>query len=293
MRCNKCGRPNQPGATVCSNCGHLLSDSGPTYHYGAAVQQKAAEARPTIMVSDHGQVGGQPLPKKTIVQGAGEDPRSAAFTPKSTIVQGFSSDSCPVCHYPMTDNFCPRCGYIVPGSEEDVSQQQTAEQQSSLRKQQDVNLKELKVSCPHCKKEVSASFRYCPHCATPIPQETIDIFNMAGRSAAADETNPKPEIPPHFTLTPLVGQGGTEPDAITMELADGVIVLNRENTAPGNRTITSKEQARISLDEGLWIIENRSEYNSTFVAADRPIELQAGDIILLGDQRFRFNPVTE
>ena len=64
--------------------------------------------------------------------------------------------------------------------------------------------------------------------------------------------------------------------------------LNRENTDPSNQTITSQTQAIVKKDGDKWVITDQSALQSTFVQASRPIELQNGDLILLGDQLFRF-----
>ena len=64
--------------------------------------------------------------------------------------------------------------------------------------------------------------------------------------------------------------------------------LNRENTDPSNQTITSQIQAIVRKEGNKWVISDQSALQSTFVQASRPIELQNGDLILLGDQLFRF-----
>lgn len=66
------------------------------------------------------------------------------------------------------------------------------------------------------------------------------------------------------------------------------IILNRENTEVSNRTITSKEQAEIVFEDGHWYLLDRSELRTTFIQANRKIEIIADDIIVLGDRRFKF-----
>ena len=66
------------------------------------------------------------------------------------------------------------------------------------------------------------------------------------------------------------------------------IELNRDNTDPSNHTITSQVQAIVKKEGNKWMISDQSALHSTFVQASRPIELQNGDLILLGDQVFRF-----
>ena len=66
------------------------------------------------------------------------------------------------------------------------------------------------------------------------------------------------------------------------------VSLTRENTDSKNQTITSQTQAIVKKVDDKWMITDQSALRSTFVQAVRPIELQDGDLILLGDQLFRF-----
>lgn len=77
-------------------------------------------------------------------------------------------------------------------------------------------------------------------------------------------------------------------EPVELDLEDGEVVLTRDNTEPGNPSITSKAQALVSHSDGHWYIENRSEQNTTFVLARNKIELHDGDIILLGNRMFEF-----
>lgn len=90
-----------------------------------------------------------------------------------------------------------------------------------------------------------------------------------------------------FTLTPISEENGMpEGSAITFE--GNETTLNRDNTDPKNQTITSVRQAEVTYEDGKWSIEDKSEYKTTFVQASRKIELQSGDLILLGNQLYRF-----
>ena len=73
-----------------------------------------------------------------------------------------------------------------------------------------------------------------------------------------------------------------------MEYEGKSIILNRENTEVSNRTITSKEQAEIVFEDGHWYLLDRSELRTTFIQANRKIDIIPDDIIVLGDRRFKF-----
>ena len=90
-----------------------------------------------------------------------------------------------------------------------------------------------------------------------------------------------------FTLTPISEESG-EPEGDALSYEGDRVVLNRDNTDPKNSTITSVKQAVVCRKDGKWTIEDHSEYRTTFVQAARGIELQEGDLVLLGNQLYRF-----
>ena len=66
-------------------------------------------------------------------------------------------------------------------------------------------------------------------------------------------------------------------------------MLNRDNTDPGNTTITSQVQAELVFEDGAWYICDKSAQQTTYVHAGRKTRLEKGDIIILGNRRFEFN----
>ena len=78
-------------------------------------------------------------------------------------------------------------------------------------------------------------------------------------------------------------------DSALLSFSGSEIILNRGNTEPDNNTITSKEQARLVYENHKWYIQDKSELQTTFVRPGEKMEIKDGDIILLGDRRFRFN----
>lgn len=91
-----------------------------------------------------------------------------------------------------------------------------------------------------------------------------------------------------FCLTPISEETGM-PEGKPTEYKGDSVILNRNNTNPGNMTITSTEQAVIACVNGEWSIEDRSEQKTTFVQASGKIEIKNGTLILLGDQLYRFD----
>lgn len=73
----------------------------------------------------------------------------------------------------------------------------------------------------------------------------------------------------------------------TLEFEGENIVLNRDNTDPGNMTITSREQAALEFKDGKWMLSDRSALQTTYIRVNQPTELKNGDVILLGNRAFR------
>ena len=121
----------------------------------------------------------------------------------------------------------------------------------------------------------------CPECGYPLEQGSC-----ANCGYSAGRVQPRAEHA--FVLTPLRGDTG-EQSGNPKHFQGGSVILNRNNVAPKNPTVTSKEQALVAFADGVWTIQDKSEYNTTFVQAARPVPLRDGDLVLLGDQLYRFN----
>lgn len=154
---------------------------------------------------------------------------------------------------------------------------------------------EEKNMCPKCHLELEDG--ECPLCGYKEnrindKQKTENKMNT-NKNKETQRWDPKADvIKGRFVLTPLSGKT-RQPESDPISFAGNEIELNRENTDPENTTITSKTQATITFDNGKWAISDESELRSTFVQAARKIELQNGDLILLGNQLYRFDNITE
>lgn len=151
--------------------------------------------------------------------------------------------------------------------------------------------------CPECHIELDPDGK-CPICGFNSKQ-TIDNkieSDMRNKKVGGETTlwDPKGDVAKgRFALTPLSGKTRMpENDPIVFPVGNE-FELNRDNTDPENSTITSKTQAVISFENGTWSITDESELKSTFVQAARKVELQNGDLILLGNQLYRFDNITE
>lgn len=66
------------------------------------------------------------------------------------------------------------------------------------------------------------------------------------------------------------------------------VELYRGNTDPANNTISRDMQARLTFSDGKWSIEDCSALRTTFIRPSRKMELQDGDVIVMGNREFIF-----
>lgn len=253
--------------------------------------------------------------KSTVVQNMNTSP-----TPSPLHVDDSGELVCPRCGYPLADQYssCPNCGadFSDENDEEQVAEDiQINESQavdsaptsskkerkkkkqdesmiqktvgiSALKKEGDDYEEEFLCTCENCGEEISATFRFCPKCGSELRQRTQQGFHHKKRKDVS-EVIPQPTIKKEFKLT-IIPEEDENIESAAIHFEGAEIVLNRKNTEPDNLTITSKEQAVVYYELGKWYIENRSEYGSTLILANRKLEIQNGDIIMLGDRRFKF-----
>lgn len=267
MRCNYCGwNDNAPGQTTCSNCHRpLIQDNYQSFAPNSSPASFDDEdtkktrvfngmAHPSAPHYEHAQ---QP----TVMQNVGGLPYQPVFR-------------CPDCDEEIRGDyaFCPFCGKVLREQE----QAEPAGKLSGVRYvPQEPNV------CQNCGKEVPIEYPHCPFCGTRIEQKTITVNRIRQKVE---------EPKPHCKLTMIFEDNEEQKEEVVREFEGPQVVLKRSNTEANNRTITTKEQALLSYEDGHWAIENRSKLDSTFVAASHKIALEPGDIIMLGDRCFRFEP---
>ena len=140
--------------------------------------------------------------------------------------------------------------------------------------------------CPNCGYKLDNG--ECPSCGYLSSQAGCDCrkTQRPKRKNVEEEIEKTKKT---FSLIPISEETGQpEGDAILYEGGD--VVLNRENTDPNNSTITSDQQACVSFEDGTWGIEDKSGLQTTFIQAARRIVLHEGDLILMGNQLYRFEP---
>ncbi len=218
---------------------------------------------------------------------------------------------CKNCGWPNRpeETACSKCGAsleassIPPATPGNVSSNQTVREGDVFGGVAQPNI------CTKCGYPLRPGLQRCPNCNSDIESEN-------GNQIIAPHTNPASRerqirrptvvgapnihgtinvwtdgaigITPSFILSPVKRNGERkQPDDIEMEGEE--VILNRDNTDPGNLSITSKAQAIITRKDDKWYIEDKSEQKTTFIQASTPQELHDGEIILLGNRLFVFH----
>lgn len=270
MRCINCGYDNSKDRTVCLKCGQSLHiPKCSTNQSNTVIGENVYTNNPTERIV---------TPKPTVLNV--NKPVSNEITERKTLImnptnigsQALSSlpsqspVKCPSCDYPIVGQYenCPYCGVSLKAE--------------AIKKEKTI-LTEVQMSndifvCQHCQKEISTISNYCPHCGERIHLPTII-------------PSKKKESLPRCSLT-IIPEENESIDSIKLRYEGNSIVLNRFNTEEKNRTITTKEQAILSNEKGNWYLENHSPLQTTYLVLNRKIKLEEGDIIILGDRKFKF-----
>lgn len=200
-------------------------------------------------------------------------------------------ESCEKCNKPLVSNVSEEKKQAVPNHDNHnrPTDRQVAgafNPKATVRERTDAGKLEPE-KCPECGYPLeNGECSACGYNKSEAPQH-------ASGKAIADEARKtirpirKGEKEGAFSLVPISEETGM-PEGEVLSYEGNEVILNRNNTDQKNTTITSLEQACLTFENGRWCIEDRSEYRTTLVQASRKIELLQGDLILLGNQLYRF-----
>ena len=140
--------------------------------------------------------------------------------------------------------------------------------------------------CPLCGYPMRPGTTECPNCQS---SKQVSEPQKVNTPSIEGTVNPWVQVKPanKCSLKP-VEQQGVETPAIC-SLKGDVHSLNRTNLDPENYTITSKVQAQLTYEDGVWYIKDESAQHTTFIYAKEKTALKDGDIILMGNRQFVFN----
>lgn len=202
-------------------------------------------------------------------------------------------ETCEKCNKPLTSNVTEE---VTPVASNDGNHDRPTDRQVAVAFNPKATVRETldtgKVNhtepneCPEC--GYSLENGECSFCGYKVTDDSASApVKIADEARKTIRPIRKGEKTGKFKLIPISEETGM-PEGAELVYEGNEVIFNRDNTDPRNTTITSQEQACLSFENGKWCVEDRSEYKTTFVQASRKIELQKGDLILLGNQLYRF-----
>ena len=257
MRCNNCGWNNPEGTNRCEKCNAPLS--------GSMVQEPSN--------SPQGNNNAKENISETVQGKKAEGSYIDEDTKERETADEKDMKKCPECGYPVLDTYetCPNC-------------------KTPLKKSGEQNSK----NCPKCGEILNTDANFCSACGYSFKRHN-ETAEGNGKQKAKDQPNPQETV----MWAPGTETGGFTLERITYteEKTEEELVfnknanetgLNRDNLDPGNNTITSKQQAKIEFSNGQWYITDTSSLKTTFLRAGEPTPIKDGDIIVMGNKKFRF-----
>ncbi len=202
-------------------------------------------------------------------------------------------ETCEKCNKPLTSN-------VSEGAQTFASSQDNHDRPTNRQVAGVFNPKATIRETPNTEKRNKTESNECPECGYHLENGECSacgynasenlkpsLVKVANDARKTMRPIRKGEKEGEFKLVPISEETGM-PEGDELSYEGNEVVLNRDNTDPKNTTITSQEQAYLSFENGKWCIEDKSEYKTTFVQASRKMELQQGDLILIGNQLYRF-----
>jgi uncharacterized Zn finger protein (UPF0148 family) len=186
---------------------------------------------------------------------------------------------CSKCNQPLSEEYDYGNRQRETLDDKEFNPRKTVSENATFPKQNPEKTSGKEDTCSRCGYPVMEEATACPACGT---QKEIQKEADFGRQTI------RPGRRSHCSLT-LIPEEKERIRPETFSFSGEEIILNRNNTEQDNPTITSKEQAALTYENRRWYIQDRSELKTTCVQASRKIEIQPGDIIILGDRRFEFD----
>lgn len=296
MICKFCGLNNADDAAFCSRCGSPLQHTQqPASNFSS--QPVSDEDKKTVRMNKSSEQTAQPMNQRVCKCGY-------------PILPGMQE--CPLCHTPVMDvddnakktivvnNSVPPTikeetvnRRTIPDEEFSAakktetfvgSQQVAKRTESCVESQQEIKRTEPSVYTSQPESNVKKTERFVSPSQSDgyVSKKTVNIYQQPPKPRPVEEL-------PHFTLEPIKRDDEMMFILEKRAFDTAEVVLNRQNTDPENSSITSRQQAIMSFEDGKWYIEDRSSFKTTFIRVTKKTELQEGDIIVLGDRAFKFS----
>ena len=147
--------------------------------------------------------------------------------------------------------------------------------------------------CPGCSYPNMIIAKYCVKCNQSLELQSkndnttgVQNKNISMKATINPWLESNSRVKPAFKLHKL-----QVPDIQTndCEVFEGDnVVLSRTNLDSTNETISGSAHAVVFRKNNRWYIKNESKYMTTYVRVAGEVELQEGDVILIGNTHYRF-----
>lgn len=283
MICKFCGLNNADDAAFCSRCGSPLQNAQqPVSHFSSS--SVSDDDKKTVRMNKPAEQSEQPMNQRVCKCGY-------------PILPGM--EECPLCHTPVVDvEGNAKKTVVVNNSvqptikEETVNRRTISDQEYSASKRTETFLESQqalkRTTYSEDTSQPESNAKKMERVVSPsqsdgyVCKKTVNIYQQSPKPRPVEEL-------PHFTLEPLKRDDEMMFDLEKCRFETAQVVLNRQNTDPENSSITSRQQAIMSFEDGKWYIEDRSSFKTTFIRVTKKTELQEGDIIVLGNRAFKFS----
>jgi hypothetical protein len=189
-------------------------------------------------------------------------PLEAAVVPSPVVKESGGQMICPSCNAANEREwvFCMQCGKRLPGHEPKSAVAAIPEPQPASG-----------VKCKQCGELNSSTGFYCAACGALL---AADSGEKAG--------------PTRKPVIQLITEGGQVGEIHAIERAETVIGRVDGDLIFPHDGYMSGRHAVITERDGRYLLVDQSSRNGTFVRIKGEVELQPGDMFLVGKQLFRF-----
>lgn len=291
MRCRNCGWENPDTHQNCEKCGA-----------GLEMPSNAQQPMPDSTVFPHSSNTNSParatVRETDVFKMAVNSP---AFNEPS------NQTNCPCCGYPVAPGAenCPACGTRIAAAQYSphVAERPQHNQGIPADFPNPVNyprgnnptvseIPRQGLHCINCGSLLAPNAKFCAACGAPVGNQPMNVSPRPKKpfgGTISGFTDPGNMGMGSFCTLKPIAWGRERIEYQPISYTGERIVLNRSNTDANNQTITSNEQASLTYKDGEWYLEDLSPNRSTMIRVDRPVKLNDGDIIMLGNRMFEFN----
>lgn len=214
---------------------------------------------------------------------------NAGGSPKNEYKMNRAEKRCPICSTmnPAGSQKCRSCNALLDGSvvKENYATEfsrggaQTFDLRQPTLKEADSEVVSNKThKCPKCGYEMRAGARVCPAChaalreeETPSRSKTIPGWEMESQT-------------PTFRIGTCDAKGEM---SNSKEFTTQDIKLGRNELYEGDNHI-SREHIHIVNEGGRWYVEDISSTHQTFLALKGKMQIEDGDVLVIGNRFFKF-----